>query len=269
MCAHLAGDILNNNSKGMAMLRNKTHHFLLLLIFMAIFSLACRVTDIYSDMFINVLESNFGPDLLYGDDTQQEADDQSDEVQPDAEIQPVAEVQTEDEPQTEADMPQDVDIQPDADRWDIYQCNAIQEVNITLTEFEEFQYEDGVVECSYGYEITNLDDIRIIYHSYFHYGDVEPVSHDDGWVSHGFGPNLEVYTLRSSLSNCPNCTPVRWESVLLTIAVIYDRPECEWITENGVHFDVMYIAEEEPVMCPCTLLYPEHFPDITEGLIRN
>ncbi len=51
--------------------------------------------------------------------------------------------------------------------------------------------------------------------------------------------------------------------------MIYDRPECEWITNGGVHFDVMHIAEEKPIMCPCTLLYPEHFPDITEGLIRD
>lgn len=234
------------------MLRKSTYHFLFLLIMLATVSLACRLTDFYSDMMIDILETLFGPDLLYGADIQQDAD-----IQPDA-----------DAPK-DIDNPQDVDVQQAAERWGIDQCNAIQEVNITLTEFEEFQDEDGVVECSYGHEITNLDDIRIIYHKYFHYGDVLSESHEDGWISKGFGPNLESYTLRSSLSNCPNCTPIRWESVVFTIAVVYDRPECEWITDGGVHFDVLQITEEEPVICPCTLLFPEHIPDITEDLVRD
>jgi len=100
-------------------------------------SLACRATDIYSDMFIDEVESNFSSDLLYWDDTQQDT-----KIESDAEIQQDADI-----PQN-VDTPQDFNFQPDADRWDIYQCNAIQEVNISLTELEVFQNEAGVLEYS-------------------------------------------------------------------------------------------------------------------------
>lgn len=235
--------------------RRNTFHYLFVLIILATASLACRAADIYSDMTVDLMESLF-PDLMYGSTTEQDA-----AINPDS------------------DSPQDVSVQPDVappkdpentqnlERWDINQCNAMGEVTISLSELEEYQDEDGATECHYGYEITQLDDVRIIYHTYI-FGNNDN-GNEEGWITKGFAPNLGSYTLRSSIYNCPECISVRYERVVLTIAVVYDRPECDWITDGGINFDVLQITEEKPLMSPCSQLYPEHIPDITEGLISD
>jgi len=237
------------------MLRKKTYLFLFTLIILATASLACRAADIYSDMTVDLLESLF-PALLYGGSAQQEVG-----VQPEGDTPQGIDAQDGAGDQPVADAPQN------AEKWDIHQCNAINEVTFTLSEIDEYQDEDDETECHYGYEITNIEGVRIIYHTYI-YGNND-IGNEEGWITKGFGPNLGAYTLRSSIYNCPDCITVRYERVVLTIAVIYDRPECAWITDGGIHFDVLQITEEEPVICPCSLLYPEHIPDVTEGLVRE
>lgn len=237
------------------MLRKKLVQFLFLLIILSTASLACKVTDIYSDMAVDLMESLF-PDLIYGSETQQDV-----AIQTDADNTQNLSVQPDTDPLKDPDSPQGDNL------WDINQCNAINEVTFTLNEIEEYQDEDGATACNYGYKITNIDDVRIIYHTYI-YGNND-IGNEEGWITKGFGPSLESYTLRSSISNCPECITVRYERVVLTIAVIYDRPECEWITDGGIHFEVLQITEEDPLVCPCSQLYPKHIPDITEGLIHD
>jgi hypothetical protein len=225
------------------MCRIPISRFLNLLFLLVLTTLACKATDIYSDTTVDILESEF-PDLLYSNEAHQD---------PGVDQDPVVD--------------QDPGPPQNASRWDIQQCNAISQVTFALSELEEYQDEDGETECHYGYEISNLNGVRIIYHKYI-FGNND-IGNEEGWITKGFTPNLTSYTLRSSIYNCPQCITVRSERVTLTIAVIYDRPECAWITDGGIHFDILQITEEEPLICPCTNLYPEHIPDISEGLIRN
>jgi hypothetical protein len=163
-----------------------------------------------------------------------------------------------------------------AGQWTIEECNAIQDVTITVKRFEEYQVDEGHVECDYSHEILNVSQIpiRIIYYKHFYYGGLEPPNdYEFGWNKVAPRQPSETWILSSFLSDCSKCTPTRYESIHFSIAIVYDNPQCEWITAgDGIHFDILQIAEEQPLLAPCTTIspitYSEAVPDISIGLRR-
>jgi hypothetical protein len=161
------------------------------------------------------------------------------------------------------------------EQWTIEQCDATEDVSISLSDFEEVVYnEDGDIDCDYTHEILNMGTkpIRILYYKQFYYGDESaPNDHEYGWRKVNPIQPEETFSLSSSFSYCAECTPVQYESFIFTIAFVYDVPECRWITEgDSLHLDILHITEENLIFPPCELIYPlsfsEGIPDISEGL---
>jgi hypothetical protein len=160
-------------------------------------------------------------------------------------------------------------------QWTIDQCNALPYVSIEVEQLDEYTVDEGHIECEYTHKITNTSDqpVWIVYYKHWYYGD-NPLPND-----YEFGWNIitprqpgETWVFNGLLSDCAKCTPTRYESLYLSIAVVLDSPQCLWIVEGGnPHFEILQIAEEEPVLSPCTTLYPtiySNMPDVTEGLRR-
>jgi len=174
---------------------------------------------------------------------------------------------------TVGELAPEISVPEDATQWDIYQCNALQEVNITV-EMVEYVVDEGHIECEYNHNITITGEqpVWIIYYKHFYYGtNPPPNEHEFGW--HKVAPRQprEIWSLHSFLSDCVKCTPTRFESIHLSIAAVYDNPACSWITEGTQpHFDILQIAEGEPILSPCTMISPVSYssamPDIYEGL---
>lgn len=160
-------------------------------------------------------------------------------------------------------------------QWTIEQCDAIENVAISVLDFEEDVYnEDGDIDCSYNNEIFNLGDqpIRVVYYKQFYYGDEAPPNdYEYGWNNTAPLQPQESWTLSSSFSYCAECTPQQYESFTFSLAFVYDIPECSWITNGeSLHLEVLHITEEDIVFPPCEMIYPlsysEAVPDISEGL---
>jgi hypothetical protein len=160
-----------------------------------------------------------------------------------------------------------------AEQWNIYQCNAIQDVSIEVVEHELYNDGDGHVECNYTHKITNIGNYPVwfIYYNHYFYGDNEPPVNHQPWSKVTPRQPGESWPLSNMYFSCEKCTPTHFEQIHYSLAAIYDNPACRWITEDeGVHFDILIIAEEEPLYSPCTeispLIYSESDPDITDGL---
>lgn len=161
-------------------------------------------------------------------------------------------------------------------QWTIEQCDAIEDVAISLIDFEEVVYnDDGDIDCDYTNEIINLgsEPIRIFFYKQWYYGDEEPPNDTEfGWNKIGAIQPGESWPLSSSFGYCAECTPPQYESFVFSLAVVYDVPECSWITEGEkLHLDILHIAAEDLVFPPCELIYPLSYsedivPDISEGL---
>jgi len=160
------------------------------------------------------------------------------------------------------------------EQWDIYQCNAMQEVTINLNNFNEQYYRlqtDNNILCDYNYKITNEGDqpIRLI-----HYEQLFPSEEYDTpsrWVPFTVIQPEGYSIVYGWIDQCNDATPSRHETFTFSVVLVYEIPECRWITEGeNIHIDILHIAEEEPVLAPCTLLspisYSESVPDISEGL---
>lgn len=160
-------------------------------------------------------------------------------------------------------------------QWSIYRCNAIRDTTIQLNEFSEHYYRlqtDNNIVCDYNYKILNdgFQPIRII-----HYEQLYPsneYSTPSRWVPFTVvtQPN-EYSTVYGWIDQCNDCTPSRHETFTYSIAIVYEIPECQWITEGeNPHIDILLIDEYESVMAPCTLLtpmsYSEAKPDLSKGL---
>lgn len=162
------------------------------------------------------------------------------------------------------------------EQWTIEQCDAIEDVAISLSYFDEVVYnEDGDINCDYTHEILNMGSqpIRLFYYKQWYYGDAEPPNdYEYGWNKVRAIQPDESWPLSSSFSYCAECTPPQYESFTFSLAVVYDIPECSWIAEgDSLHLDILHIAAEDLVFPPCELIYPLSFsdeavPDISEGL---
>jgi hypothetical protein len=159
-------------------------------------------------------------------------------------------------------------------QWTIEQCNALPYVSIEVEHVDEYTVDEGHIECDYAHKITNTSGqpVWIVYYKHWYYGENPlPNDYEFGW--HNVAPRQpgESWLLSGFLLDCTTCAPPpRFESLYLSIAVVFDSPQCLWVVEGGSpHFEILQIAEEEPVLSPCTILYPtiySNMPDITEGL---
>ena len=162
-----------------------------------------------------------------------------------------------------------------SEQWSIDQCNAIQDVTITLNKFSEDYYRlqtDNNIVCDYNYKIANQGDrpIRLIHYEQLYPSD--EYSTPSRWVPFMVIPPEEYSIVWGWIDQCNDCTPSRHETFTFSLALVYEIPECRWITEGETpHRDILYIAEEEPILAPCTLVspvsYSEAVPDISEGLL--
>lgn len=177
-----------------------------------------------------------------------------------------------------AGMPETISDEGNAsassERWTIDQCNAIQDATITLNDFDEHYYrldtEENII-CDYNYKVINQGTrpLRLI-----HYEQLFP-SEEYGspsrWVPFTIIQPEDHAFLYGFIDQCNDCIPSRHETLTYSLALVYEIPECQWITEgDNPHIDILHIAEEEPVLAPCTLLslisYSEAVPDISAGL---
>lgn len=160
-----------------------------------------------------------------------------------------------------------------SEQWTIDQCNAIQDVSIELSRFIENDDGNGSIVCAYDHMISNIGNkpIRLIY--YDRYYPTEFYQIPSEWKLHiVFEPGQSSGITSNIFSNTRfDDSPPRYECFVYSIAMVYEIPECGWITEGEkLHKDILYIAEEKPILAPCTLLspvsYSEAVPDISEGL---
>lgn len=93
------------------------------------------------------------------------------------------------------------------------------------------------------------------------------------WKSNSvFEPGQSIGMSNNIFSNTRyDDNPPRYECFVYSFVLVYEVPECRWISENeSFHIDILEIAEKEPIMSPCTLLspvsYSEVIPDLSEGL---
>jgi len=158
--------------------------------------------------------------------------------------------------------------------WTIEQCNAIRDVKINLNDFNEVYYHletDNNIFCDYNYKIANEGSrpIRLIHYELLF--PVEEYSTPSRWVPFTIIQPEEYSIVYGWIDQCNDCTPSRHETLTYSLVLVYEIPECRWIIEGEKpHRDILYIAEEEPILAPCTLLSPVSYsdavPDISEGL---
>jgi len=157
--------------------------------------------------------------------------------------------------------------------WTIEECNAIKDISIELSRFIENDDGNGGIVCAYDHLLTNNGNksIRLIYYDCYYPSEFYQLPSE--WKSHiVFEPGQSLGITSNIFSNTRfDDNPPRYECFVYSIAMVYEIPECRWITEGQkLHRDILYIAEEEPILAPCTLLspvsYSEAVPDISEGL---
>ncbi|HEY9121718.1 MAG TPA: hypothetical protein VIM80_01855 [Brevefilum sp.] len=160
-----------------------------------------------------------------------------------------------------------------AERWSIEQCSAIQDVTTELSKFIENDDSKGNISCAYTHTFTNKGSqpIRLIYYDRYYPSDL--YSQPSEWKSHTVIQPGELAGVRSNIfqNTFADDLPPRYECFIFSLAFVYEIPECLWISEGeSFHIDILHIAEEEPILAPCTLISPVSYsdavPDISEGL---
>jgi hypothetical protein len=174
-------------------------------------------------------------------------------------------------PSEETDgQPAGIPGQEDADR-----CSALEEVKISLEKFSEETFDsEGGTECAYSHQISNEGEqpVILVYYDHFFYGENPPPNdYEFGWNLTSPVQPGESRTLDSFTSDYPK-QPLYLDQVI-SLAVIYDSPDCDWLIAGGIHREILEIAVEEPLQAPCTLVSPPNdpgaAPDLSDGLIKE
>jgi len=178
-------------------------------------------------------------------------------------------------PREETDgRPAGIPGQEDADR-----CSALEEVKISLGEFSEETFENsdgtpGGTECDYSYTVENTggQPVILIYYDHFFYGEnPAPNDYEFGWNLTSPIQSGESHRLNSLLTSSPK-QPFYLDQII-SLAVIYDSPDCNWLTDGGIRQEILEIAVEEPLQAPCALISPSTdpgaAPDLSDGLIKE
>lgn len=187
---------------------------------------------------------------------------------PDNEVDTVATLQSLPTENTDNQISTDI-----AEQWTIYQCSAIQDVTTELSKFIEDDDGNGNISCAYTHTFTNKGNqpIRLIYYDRYFPSDL--YNQPSEWKSHTVIQPGELTGIRSNIfqNTTEDDLPPRYECFVFSLAFVYEIPECRWIIEGeSFHIDILHIAEEEPILSPCTLISPVSYsdavPDISEGL---
>lgn len=161
-------------------------------------------------------------------------------------------------------------------KWDINQCNAISDINKLQKDFSEgenYDEDGGYLEytyCEYNTVFQNTGGlpVSIIYYHYRY--DVNVDSSE--WVKISARAPGEEYSINNYVDKYESNDYLS-ASVISRFAAIYDIPNCSWIKEGGIHYDIVTIIEED--FSPCTVISgydgrtSESFSDYTEGLIKD
>ena len=172
-------------------------------------------------------------------------------------------------------IPIEVEESDKLESWSEEMCNAQGSTGISLINFSEFipDGEEGI-ECEFTYKVTNTGEtpFQIVYYKQFSYGDnPQPNDYEFGWnKTRSIDPG-ETWLFGGSISDYPK-QPL-YVSMDYSIAFIYDLPQCDWITSDGIHKVILSIAQEEPIKAPCQLISPNRdaveIPDLSEGLVNS
>jgi len=161
-------------------------------------------------------------------------------------------------------------------KWDINQCNAITDINKTQTEFSEgknYDEDGGYLEytyCEYNTVFQNTGGlpISIIYYRYRYDENVD----GSEWTKVSARAPGEEFSTKNYVDKYESNDYLS-ASVISRFAAIYDIPNCSWIKEGGIRYDIVTIIEED--LSPCTVISPFQgrdflsFPDYTEDLIKD
>ena len=161
-------------------------------------------------------------------------------------------------------------------KWDINQCNAIADINkfqIEFSEGENYDEDGGYLEytyCEYNTVFQNTGGLPVSI-IYYHYRYDEKVDSSE-WVkvsARAPGKEYSIYNYVDKYESNDYLSA----SVISRFAAIYDIPNCSWIKEGGIHYDIVTISEED--FSPCTVISgyegrtSESFPDYTESLEKD
>ncbi|MBE0686759.1 MAG: hypothetical protein IH585_12280 [Anaerolineaceae bacterium] len=161
-------------------------------------------------------------------------------------------------------------------KWNIDQCNAISDINKNQTEFTEgknYDEDGGYLEytfCEYNTVFRNTGGLPISI-IYYHYRYDENVDGSE-WVKVSARQPGEQYSSYDFVDKYKSNDYIT-ASMVNRYAAIYDVPNCSWIKEGGIHYDIITIIEENTP--PCTVISPYEgrdflsFPDYTESLIKD
>lgn len=161
-------------------------------------------------------------------------------------------------------------------KWDINQCNAIADINKSQIEFSEgenFDEDGGYLEytyCDYKTVFQNTGGLPVSI-IYYHYRYDEKID-DSEWVKVSARSPGEEYSTYNYVDKYESNDYVS-ASFISRFAAIYDIPNCSWIKEGGIHYDIVTIIEED--FSPCTVISGydgrdlQSFPDYTESLIKD
>ena len=159
---------------------------------------------------------------------------------------------------------------------DVQSCSALEEVTITLGDFSEesFTESDGSPagqECAYTYQVNNTGSLPVIllYFDHFYYGSNPPPNqYEFGWNKTAPVQPGNTWNLRSFLTSYPE-QPL-YLDMISHLAVIYDNPNCAWLTLDGIDPSILDIATSEALQSPCKLVSPsgdqQAQPDLNQGL---
>jgi hypothetical protein len=162
------------------------------------------------------------------------------------------------------------------ERWDVNRCDALEKVEIKLGDFSEetFINNDGTVggtECAYTHQvdITGNQPVILFYFDHFYYGDNQPPNdYEFGWQKTAPLQPGGSWSLQSFASSYPN-QPL-YLDLIYSLAVIYDSPECAWLTSDGIWQEILEIADEQSLQPPCQLISPfndsQVIPNLSQGL---
>ncbi len=161
-------------------------------------------------------------------------------------------------------------------KWDINQCNAITDINKTQIEFSEGKNYDengGYLEytyCEYNTVFKNTGGLPVSI-IYYHYRYDESVD-DSEWVQVSARAPGEEYSSYNYVDKYESNDYLS-ASFIAKFVAIYDIPNCSWIKEGGIRYDIVTIIQND--YSPCTVITGYEgrdylsMPDYLESLIKD
>jgi hypothetical protein len=159
--------------------------------------------------------------------------------------------------------------------WTIENCDASSSVQLSTVDISEgknYDEEGGYLEytyCEYTTIMKNSGGLPVSILYYKHSFD-EDLFYSD-WVKVSARAPGEEYVVENYIDKYEE-NPVT-ASFIFRFAVIYDVPQCSWVKQDGINYEIITIIKRAPL--PCTVISPNQgrddsvFPDFTDDLIRD